>query len=667
MCGIAGRYQFFSSSSESQKESDIKKMLSVIRHRGPDETGIYLDEDLALGSVRLSIIDISSGQQPMCDESGEYWIVYNGEIFNYQELRKELEKKGVRLKTNCDTEVVVQMYAIYGAECLKHFNGQFAFAIWNAKKKELFLARDRVGIRPLFYWKDSHSFAFCSEIKGLFALNEIERSISAKNISQIFTFWTTISPNTPFENIYELPPGHFMIIKPSGTKIQKYWSLDFPIGKNHYKGTLDQAVEEFRDLLKDAVKIRLRADVQVAAYLSGGLDSSVITSLIKEINPGVLNTFSIGFKDKAFDESAYQMEAAQYFNTNHTAFECTSEEIAEQFLNTIWHTEFPILRTAPTPMFLLSKKVRERNIKVVMTGEGSDEILAGYNIFKEAKIRRFWAKQPSSSIRPKLLSKLYPYLPMLKDGGNLGAKMFFGYKLNETSDPLYSHLLRWHNTSRIKSFFSDEISEQLKGYNPLEEISAKLPDNFSFWTDLAQSQFLESTIFMSGYLLSSQGDRMAMGNSVEGRYPFLDYRVIEFCSSLPDNFKLNCLNEKFLLKKMSTGKIPESITKRSKQPYRAPIAQTFFNANTPSFITDILSDNSIKSLNLFNPQKVNSLITKLKLQKNVTEVDQMAITGILSTQMLQKMFAADSTIPTFDLPLNTKIIKKSRSGDSILV
>lgn len=667
MCGIAGRYQFFSSSSESQKESDIKKMLSVIRHRGPDETGIYLDEDLALGSVRLSIIDISSGQQPMCDESAEYWIVYNGEIFNYQELRKELEKKGVRLKTNCDTEVVVQMYAIYGAECLKHFNGQFAFAIWNAKKKELFLARDRVGIRPLFYWKDSHSFAFCSEIKGLFALNEIERSISAKNISQIFTFWTTISPNTPFENIYELPPGHFMIIKPSGTKIQKYWSLDFPIGKNHYKGTLDQAVEEFRDLLKDAVKIRLRADVQVAAYLSGGLDSSVITSLIKEINPGVLNTFSIGFKDKAFDESAYQMEAAKYFNTNHTAFECTSEEIAEQFLNTIWHTEFPILRTAPTPMFLLSKKVRERNIKVVMTGEGSDEILAGYNIFKEAKIRRFWAKQPSSSIRPKLLSKLYPYLPMLKDGGNLGAKMFFGYKLNETSDPLYSHLLRWHNTSRIKSFFSDEISEQLKGYNPLEEISAKLPDNFSFWTDLAQSQFLESTIFMSGYLLSSQGDRMAMGNSVEGRYPFLDYRVIEFCSSLPDNFKLNCLNEKFLLKKMSTGKIPESITKRSKQPYRAPIAQTFFNANTPSFITDILSDNSIKSLNLFNPQKVNSLITKLKLQKNVTEVDQMAITGILSTQMLQKMFAADSTIPTFDLPLNTKIIKKSRSGDSILV
>lgn len=667
MCGIAGRYRFYSITSQTETESDIKKMLSVIRYRGPDESGIYLDENVGLGSVRLSIIDISSGQQPMCDGSGEYWIVYNGELFNYQELRKDLEKKGVIFKTNCDTEVVVQMYALYGSACLHYFNGQFAFCIWNQKKQELFLARDRVGIRPLFYWKDSGSFAFCSEIKGLFALNEIKRSINPESLAQIFTFWTTISPNTPFKNIYELPPGHFMLVKASGINIQKYWSVDFPVEGNYYKGNLNEAVEEFRDLLKDAVRIRLRADVQVAAYLSGGLDSSVITSLIKDINPGVLNTFSIGFKDKAFDETAYQLEATKYFNTNHTAFECSTEEIAGQFLNTIWHTEFPILRTAPTPMLLLSEKVREKNIKVVMTGEGSDEILGGYDIFKEAKIRRFWAKQPSSSIRPKLLSRLYPYLPGLKERGNLGAKMFFGYELAETSDPLYSHLLRWHNTSRIKSFLSDQITEQLSGYNPLKEVSEKLPKNFSAWSDLAQSQYLESTIFMSGYLLSSQGDRMAMGNSVEGRYPFLDYRVIEFCSKLPDNFKLNCLNEKFLLKKMSAGKIPDSITKRSKQPYRAPITTTFFNTNSPSFISDILSENSIKSFHFFNPQKVNSLINKIKLQKNISEVDQMAITGIISTQLLQKMFVADRTMFTTDFPFNTKIIKKSPSDDTVLV
>jgi asparagine synthase (glutamine-hydrolysing) len=667
MCGIAGRYRFYLSTSETETQTDIKKMLSVIRHRGPDESGIYVDEKVGLGSVRLSIIDISSGQQPMSDASGENWIVYNGEIFNYLELRKEIEKKGISLKTNCDTEVVVQMYSLYGADCLQYFNGQFAFCIWNEKKQELFLARDRMGIRPLFYWKDADSFAFCSEIKGLFTLKEISRTINTKSIAQIFTFWTTISPNTPFENIYELPPGHYMVVKPSSVKLEKYWTLDFPVDGNYHARNLNEAVEEFRDLLKDAVKIRLRADVQVAAYLSGGLDSSVITSLIKEINPGILNTFSIGFEDKTFDESAYQMEAVKYFNTNHTAFQCTSEEIAEQFINTIWHTEFPILRTAPTPMFLLSKKVRERNIKVVMTGEGSDEILAGYNIFKEAKIRRFWAKQPSSMIRPKLLSKLYPYLPMLKGGGNLGAKMFFGYKLTETSNPLYSHLLRWHNTSRIRSFFSDEVTEQLKDYDSLQEISKKLPNNFSLWSELAQSQYLEATIFMSGYLLSSQGDRMAMGNSVEGRYPFLDYRVVEFCSKLPDNFKLNCLNEKFLLKKMSIGKIPESITKRIKQPYRAPITTTFFNTHTFPFITDILSENSIKSFGLFNHQKVNSLINKIKLQQNVSEVDQMAITGILSSQLLEKKFTSERTICNTDFPLSTRIIKKSPSDNSVLV
>jgi asparagine synthase (glutamine-hydrolysing) len=204
MCGIAGLYNYHSS-KEPSSELSIKKMLSVIRHRGPDESGIYLGENIALGSVRLSIIDLASGQQPMSDESGNYWIVYNGEIFNYAELRNDIEKKGIRLKTQSDTEVVVQMYAIYGAKCLQYFNGQFAFCIWDKKKQELFLARDRVGIRPLFYWAQNNAFAFCSEIKGIFTLNQVHKAINPESLAQIFTFWTTISPNTPFEKIYELP------------------------------------------------------------------------------------------------------------------------------------------------------------------------------------------------------------------------------------------------------------------------------------------------------------------------------------------------------------------------------------------------------------------------------------------------------------------------------
>lgn len=657
MCGIAGIYNYHSQ-KEPLAELNIKNMLSVIQHRGPDENGIFLGENVAMGSARLSIIDIDSGQQPLSDESGNFWIVYNGEIFNYKELRKGLEEKGIRFKTHSDTEVVVQMYATYGAECLNQFNGQFAFCIWNKKEKELFLARDRVGIRPLYYWQKEESFAFCSEIKGLFTLDNIERSIAPESLAQIFTFWTTVSPNTPFKNIYELPPGHQMTVKGSQIQIKKYWSLDFPGKGKCYPGSLNDAAEELGNLLKDAVKIRLRADVQVAAYLSGGLDSTFTTSLIKEINPGILNTFSIGFKDKVFDETVYQQEASRFLNTTHTAFECTSEEIAQQFQQTVWHTEFPILRTAPTPMMMLSKKVRERNIKVVITGEGADEFLGGYNIFKEAKIRRFWAKYPNSTLRPKLLSRLYPYLPSIKDNNSIGAKMFFGYKLTETDNPFYSHLLRWNNTSRIRSFFSDEINEKLAAYKPIEGMDRDLPGNFSTWSDLAKSQYIEATIFMSGYLLSSQGDRMALANSVEGRYPFLDYRVIEFCNNLPDHFKLNCLNEKFLLKKISAGKIPASITTRSKQPYRAPIATSFFNSGAPSYISDILSSKCLDAYGLFNAQKVSILVNKISMQKNISEVDQMAIAGILSTQLLYKMFIKNPILPHIQNIRKIKVVNE---------
>ena len=659
MCGIAGIYNYHST-KEPSTERSVRKMLSLIKHRGPDESGIYLNQNLGIGNVRLSIIDLSSGQQPLSDESENYWIVYNGEIFNYPELRADLIKKGIKLKTHCDTEVVVQMYALYGANCLNQFNGQFAFCIWDKNKKELFLARDRVGIRPLFYWTNNGAFAFCSEIKGLFSLDQINRSLNPESLAQIFTFWTTITPNTPFKDIFELQPGHCMFVNANGIKIKQYWSLNYPTNQKTHTSGLSDSIEELHELLHDAVKIRLRADVPVGAYLSGGLDSSVTTAFIKDINPDILNTFSIGFKDKAFDETAYQIEAANYFKTNHTAFTCTSEEIRENFAKTIWHTEFPILRTSPTPMFLLSKKVRESNIKVVITGEGADEFLAGYNIFKEAKIRRFWAREPNSKLRPKLLTKLYPYLPLMKESPDLALKMFFGYKLTETDDPLYSHQLRWNNTSRIKSFFSENFVSSLNGHNPITDIYKTLPEQFANWSDLAKSQYLESTIFMSGYLLSSQGDRMSMGNSVEGRYPFLDYRMMEFCSQLPDNFKLNSLNEKFILKKLSIGKIPPSISKRSKQAYRAPIAASFCNQDTPDYIAELLSEPTLKAFGIFDPLRVNHLVTNTMQQKIISEIDQMAITGILSTQLLYQMFINDPVVGDLETFKNYKIIDECK-------
>ena len=320
----------------------------------------------------------------------------------------------------------------------------------------------------------------------------------------------------------------------------------------------------------------------------------------KTIEPGILNTFSIGFDEKDFDESIYQNEAVKYFNTTHKSFTCTSKEIAQYFPKVVWHSETPITRTAPTPMLLLSKLVRENNIKVVITGEGSDEILAGYNIFKEAKIRRFWASQPNSSIRPLLLTKLYPYLPQMKEANPNVLKMFFGYKLGDIENPLYSHILRWNNSNHIKKHLSDDLKVHLKDFSPIDKVLEKLPSNFGTWDSLAKSQWLETEIFMSGYLLSSQGDRMGMANSIEGRYPFLDYRVIEFCASLPADYKLHGLNEKHLLKRLLKGKIPENILNRSKQAYRAPIRSVFLSEDSPDYVKYFLSEEQTKKVGVFN-------------------------------------------------------------------
>ena len=579
MCGIAGIVDY---KGKSASKPVIEAMLRAISYRGPDESGIYNSPHAVIGNVRLSIIDISGGQQPLSDPSGRFWIVFNGEIFNYPELRELLIKKGHNFKTQSDTEVLVQLFSTFGKDCLSMLNGQFAFAIWDKLKEELFIARDRIGIRPLFYNITGNVFSFASEIKSLFEQKNISPEFSHKSLSQIYTFWTAITPGTAFKNIFELSPGHYLTYTREGIKIEKYWDLQF----NNIDNTLslDKAVELFHELFSDAVRIRLRADVEVAAYLSGGIDSCSTVAYIKDIEPGILNTFSIGFDDSDFDESSYQSEAVRYLDTRHRSITCTSEDISESFPKVVWHSETPVTRTAPAPMLLLSKLVRENNIKVVITGEGADEMLAGYDIFKETKIRRFWAKQPDSSIRPRLLTELYPYLPQMKQANPAILKMFYGYKLEEIDNPFYSHLLRWNNANHIKKHFSDQVKSELDGYSPLENLKDNLPEGFDNWGYLEKAQWLETSVFMSGYLLSSQGDRMAMANSVEGRYPFLDYRVIEFCNRLPDEFKLNSLTEKFLLKKLMKNKIPDSIIKRSKQAYRAPIKSAFFLKNPPEYI-----------------------------------------------------------------------------------
>lgn len=656
MCGIVGIYN--SSEPLQNPENLLKRMLARIQYRGPDESGIYINNRVALGSVRLSIIDIQSGQQPLSSADGKYWIVFNGEIFNYIELKTELKRLGYSFRTESDTEVLLNAYLEYGSDCLNRLNGQFVFAIWNNEKKELFIARDRVGIRPLFYTQTKNTFLFGSEIKTLFEHPDVKSEIDPVSMSQIFTFWSTITPRTVFKNIFELAPGHFMKIFNGKTVIQPFWSLRFPVDKESYfKGSIDDAAAELEKLLTDSVRIRLRADVQVAAYLSGGLDSSATTALIKKVMPETLQTFSIGFEDDEFDETPFQQEVSKYLGTRHTAFTCTRQDIGNYFPQVVWHSEIPILRTSPVPMYCLSKKVRENNIKVVITGEGADEMLAGYDIFKEGIIREFWSRQPDSKYRPLLLQKLYPYLAQFKGKNNSLLKFFYGYQLQDTASPFYSHILRWRNTSNLQNYFSEDLRSNLNGYDQYEDVKRMLPVGFDNYDRLNKSQWLESSIFMSSYLLSSQGDRVGMANSVEGRYPFLDYRVMEFAAKLPPNFKMHGLNEKFILKRMMNNRLPESVLKRPKQAYRAPIASSFLSSPAREYAMELLSEHDINQAGMFSYNTVQKLQNKISSGTMVTEMENMALSGIISSQLIYHQYILkDNFIPSIKQLNNCAVI-----------
>jgi asparagine synthase (glutamine-hydrolysing) len=639
MCGIAGILNL--SSTNNISEDVILRMISILNHRGPEENGAYFDKHIHMGHARLSIIGLTKGTQPISNQDGTLWTVYNGEVFNYIELKAQLEKKGHQFATDTDTEVILHLYEEMGPACLSELNGQFAIAIWDSKKKELFLARDRVGICPLYYTLQNGRFIFASEIKGLFMDSQVSREIDLTSLQQVFTCWTTIGPRTIFKNINEIAPGHFMVIKKDSAIFEQkpFWSLPYYPREMQYKGTEEEAAEKLKELLEDAVRLRLRADVPVGAYLSGGLDSSIITSIISKKSNNRLKTFSLGFEEKAFDETDYQSAMIEFLNTDHSQTNIINQQISEFFSDIIWSCEKPLLRTSPVPLYMLSRLVRDNGFKVVLTGEGADEVFGGYNIFKEAKIRSFWARQPNSRFRPLLLEQLYPYIFQNPRQSRAFLQKFFSASAEDLYNPLMSHQKRWKNTKRCTTFFSKDVLNELTACNPIDDILERLPEGFSGRDQFSRAQWLEMDIFMSNYLLSSQGDRVAMANSVELRVPFLDHRLIDFAAKLPAHWKIYGLDEKYILKKAFQHQVPEKIIKRAKQPYRAPISQAFFNDGDTIF-NNLIKEDQLKKAGIFNPKKVRYLFKKSIAQKNgsVSESENMAIVGILSTQLIHEQF-----------------------------
>jgi asparagine synthase (glutamine-hydrolysing) len=640
MCGIAG---FFNYQTQEPIESGLlEAMIGVLHHRGPDETGYHREAQVGLAHARLSIIDLSTGQQPMANEDGTLWVVYNGEIYNYVELVPELKNLGHRFKTTSDTEVILHAYEEWGDECVHRFNGQFAFALWDSRRQEMFLARDRMGVRPLYYTARNGRFYFASEIKSLFQCDSIPREIDPFALDQVFTFWFSVYPRTGFKDIWEVPPGHTLRINQNGLALQRYWSLTFPEIQEWRPSEPKEEkafVEELTTLLADSVRIRLRADVSIGAYLSGGLDSSLTTALIRQEIHEKLETFSIGFEAAAFDESTFQQEMVRHLNTTHHFFHCHSEEIGLQLPQAVYHMEKPVLRLAPIPMMLLSHGVRETGIKVVLTGEGSDEILGGYDIYKEAKIRRFWAVQPESRIRPNLLRRLYPYLPGMQGQSLEILKSFFQVGLTDTSDLFYSHRPRWRVASALKNFYSESMRCNLKEYDPVEELRHQLPGDFSRWHPFSQAQYLEGAYLLPCYLLSSQGDRMGMANSVEGRFPFLDHRVAELAARIPPNLKMRRLREKHVLKEAAKPLLPMGIVERTKQPYNAPDHASLYPKSIPQdYIASAFSSPGVEAAGLFSVPAVAALHRKAQKVSELGTRDGMALVGLLSSQLIHEQF-----------------------------
>jgi asparagine synthase (glutamine-hydrolysing) len=519
-------------------------------------------------------------------------------------------------------------------------NGQWAFAIWDSKRERLFLSRDRLGVRPLFYAETQNEFIFGSEIKSLLSVPSIRRAIDIQALDELFTLWVTLPPRTIFEGVSELPPGHSLVLEHSHCRVYPYWTVDYNPPKEPVNET--DAGDALLELLLDATRIRLRSDVPVGAYLSGGLDSTIIAALVKKLGTAHLKTFSVAFENAEFDESSFQEEASAFLRTNHQRILCSSQDIGRVFPKVIWHTEKPILRTAPAPLFLLSKMVREQGYKVVLTGEGSDEILGGYDIFKEAKIRRFWARNLDSHFRPILLRRLYPYMRRLQSQSDAYLRAFFHVREQDIESPFFSHLPRWDMTSKLKLFLSKDAAERVKNSSTIDRLENQLPRRYKHWDSFAQSQYLETAYLLPGYILSSQGDRMAMAHSIEGRFPFLDYRVIEFASRLSPQLKMKVLNEKYLLKIAVGDLIPRTIKNRHKQPYRAPDSQSFFTEGRQlklfDYVEELLSERAVSEAGLFDPAAVGKLVTKMRQGQIVSVKDNMAFVGILSTQLVVNQF-----------------------------
>ncbi|MFH1835638.1 MAG: asparagine synthase (glutamine-hydrolyzing) [Methanobacteriota archaeon] len=595
MCGICGVFYF---NGESADKQVLERMRDSMVYRGPDDCGIFLDGKVGLGHRRLSIIDLIGGGQPIHNEEETVWIVYNGELYNHEDLRVELEGLGHRYYTNTDTETIVHLYEDYGPACVERMNGMFAFAIWDAREKKVFLARDRLGIKPLYYLRDGEKLVFASELKAILEHPDIPRVVDYSALNNYFTYGYIGSPDTVFEGVEKLPPAHTLVEDGVESSIKRYWRITFP--KKPY-GDEAYHIEKIRSMLSESVSRRLMSDVPLGVFLSGGIDSSAIVAVMSDISDDV-KTFSVGFEDQSFNELEYAKLVAEEFGTDHHEFvvPMNAVELLPKILECF---DEPFADSSALPTYIVSQMART-SVTVCLSGDGGDELFAGYDRYVGCKVASAYGKLPGPlRMTAHWFTGLLPASTANKSIVNFSKRFAEVGNLSEVER--YADWLSFFNREKRGELFSKET---MKRVGKLENI--KYLDRF--FRECPSKDFLVKTMYVDvkTYLpedLLTKVDRASMAHSLEVRVPFLDHEFVEYAQTIPMNLKFPGLKLKYLLKKAMKDRLPKKIIGRRKQGFGVPVS-AWFKGDLKGMAYDLLLGNDSSTRDFFNKSYLRKIL-----------------------------------------------------------
>jgi asparagine synthase (glutamine-hydrolysing) len=600
MCGICGK--LFFEKDRSVDEGILREMMDVMRHRGPDDEGVYISGPIGLGHKRLSIIDLNTGKQPICNENGTIWIIFNGEIYNYRELRKQLAQKGHVFRTQTDTEVIIHSYEEYGENCVSKLRGMFAFAIWDGRSKTLLLARDRLGIKPLYYFLDDRQIIFASEIKAILQDPNVKPEVNLPCVDRFFTYYYLPGEETLLKNIYKLLPGHYLIWKNGHIEIKRYWDLDFRI--NGKPDSFNESTEQLRDLLRETVKIHMISDVPVGFLLSGGVDSTALLSLAIQEADKEISTFTLGFSGEGFaDERKYARLAANAFGTKQYDLTISSSDFGDFLPKYVWHMEEPVCEPPAVALYYISKLASE-HVKVLISGEGGDEAFAGYQNYRNyvwlERLKRILGSFNGAGTHAIETLSHAPGLQRIRKFSPLMTVPFEDYYLSRTSTPFT--FFNNHYSSIYTKDFLDLVNKR-NSCLP----TARLFENAPARDVLGKMLYVDTMSWLPDDLLI-KADKITMANSVELRVPLLDHKVLEFAANLPSRYKLSGFTTKFILKTAFRNCVPKQILDRKKTGFPVPYG-IWMRRELKSLVEDIVLSQKALDRGYFNRPGVEKMLS----------------------------------------------------------